>query len=710
MKRPLPPNPIQERLAHAAGTFRRSARQGPYGRWRAREAGAAPTPPCGAAPPPASAAVMLPPRTRCLPLVWTVKATALATLFAATPALGQTMEERARAAAEASRAKSGDSEAIQRNYVTPGLSGQPITTVDSSKAFTPNLACQKTATLMEVLVQPASTGDLGTVQVARDTDLDGTVDSRINLPVPVSGICANGVIACQPGTWNQCNYFRWEIDGGRTLKLTQVDMPALAGCYCINNSCGTNLAWSNMPSVLGDLGGGIIGALTTADPRIGVAQAVIDGPMIRYVGAQSTACTADPSLAQTGYRANPAALAGDAFAASTGNSVFQALAGSPIGMGTAQQMRHCTIERQVTVVRAGADDVISRTSGGYATIGDGSSLDFYLGSPNDNSLAGGSCRLFDFRMTLHVGDPDRIIDARLVQFFADDWAQIRIDGTLVGSGPSPWTSTAFPPGNCELKRTFYAYPNLDLKPWLTRGDHEIWLRVGVGDGGEGMAQVHVEVDDSCRTVEQLVDQCGAISADPKCRVDSETVDGVQTFRNGISTGLHPLPQTRLLGTEACPVSLTRDFFLKDRTYRCEIDSNALPKPDTSRGTYIIDHSTETMLADRARQGDGSFAESTRPFALPDRGSVAACEPICKTRAPSVNNAAAPAGVVGSQQNVPTAFDSFYHACSSDNVCPTGPGEEIVSACGCLDDFPEAVVMMQTVRLAGADLVCTGTVR
>ena len=57
-----------------------------------------------------------------------------------------------------------------------------------------------------------------------------------------------------------------------------------------------------------------------------------------------------------------------------------------------------------------------------------------------------------------------------------------------------------------------------------------------------------------------------------------------------------------------------------------------------------------------------------------------------------------------------AYDSFYHACGSDNACPTGPGEEIVSACGCLDDFPEAVVMMQTVRLGGADLVCTGTVR
>src|SRR3546814_10656394 len=92
---------------------------------------------------------------------------------------------------------------------------------------------------------------------------------------------------------------RWDVDAAKALKLTSVDMPKLAGCYCINNSCGTNLAWGNMASVLRDLGGGMIGALTTADPRYGVAEAVIDGPAIRYVGAQSTACQSSPNLSQT---------------------------------------------------------------------------------------------------------------------------------------------------------------------------------------------------------------------------------------------------------------------------------------------------------------------------------------------------------------------------------------------------------------------------
>src|SRR3546814_11200664 len=113
--------------------------------------------------------------------------------------------------------------------------------------------------------------------------------------------------------------------------------------------------------------------------------------------------------------------------------------------------------------------------------------------------------------------------------------------------------------------------------------------------------------------------------------------------------------------------------------RCNVDDIA--KPDTSRGAYIIDHSTETLLADLTLQSDGSYTSSTRAFSLPDRGSVPACEPVCKTRAPKANNEAALDGVVGAKQIVPTGYDTFFHACTADNQCPAGPGEEVVSACG-----------------------------
>lgn len=625
------------------------------------------------------------------------------------PAMAQTAEDRARAAAAASRAKTSDSDTLLNNYVTPGLSGQPISTVDSSKQFATNLACQKTATLLQVLVQPGQGGDLAMVRISRDTDLNGQFDASATMPFPISGICANGVIACDAGSWNNCHGYRWAVDPNQAPRLESASMTDLAGCYCINNSCGSNLVMANLPTVLKDLGGGVVAALTTADPRYGVAQAQIDGPSISYVGAQSTACTATPTIGQTAYRSNPTAMAGDAASASSANQVFQMLVASPAGSAKGTEIRNCTVERRVTVLSPTADQIISRISGGYSTVSNGASLDFLMGSPNDNTLAGGSCKLFDFRMTLHVGDPTRIISATLPMYFADDWGQIRIDGQLVSSGPSPWTSTGFPPGKCDLKKTSYMYPNIDLKPWLTQGDHEIWLRVAVGDGGEGYAQIHVELDNSCNAQEQVVDQCATLAGDPQCRLNDEVIDGVGTVLNGVRTGLTPVPQTRVLGTAQCPMTITRDFFLKQRAYRCTFD-NGMPEPDLSRAAYIIDHSTETLLADRIQNSDGSYSTTTRNFNLPDRGSVNACESVCKTRRPQVNSAAALSGVVGAQQNNPIGWDYIYHACQDNNVCPAGDGEELVEGCGCIDDFPEAVVMMQTVRLGGTDLVCTGTAR
>jgi len=642
----------------------------------------------------------------------TLLATALALPIIAQ---AQTVEERARAAAEAAREKSADSEAIQQNYLTPGLAGQSISTVDGTKSFTPNLACQTTATLLEILAQPGSTGDIAALRISRDKDLNGSFDQTLTLPMPVSGICANGVISCQPGTWNQCRSYKWDVAPAGDLKLTEVDLTALAGCYCVNNSCGSNLVWGNMAGALKDIGGGVVGALTSADPRIGVAQAAIDGPVIRYIGAQSTACTASPSLAQTVYRANPAQIQGDAASLAAGNSVFQALKGSPAGMGKAEQIRACTIRREVKLDAVKPDDIITRTAGGYATYAyTPDTRTFLMGSPSDDSLSGGSCRIYDFRMTLNVGDPDRLVSARLSQYLFDDWVQIRVDGALVLADPGGWTGTGLPPGKCERGKTWYGYPNLDLKPYLTKGAHEIWVRVAVGGEGEVSARIDATLDLSCNPTEQLVDLCAGYAADANCQLHDETVDGVQTFRNGVGTGLTPLPQTRLFESGACSLSLVRAWFDRDRRYRCTIDTGVLPQPDLSRGAYIIDHSTETLLADRIKTGDGGYATSSRAFALPDRGSVAACEPICKTRAPKANTGVAPDGVVGSRQNIPSGWDTFYHACKTTSAgaasCPIGDGEELVSDCGCLDDFPEAIVMMQTVRLGGADMICTSESR
>ncbi len=623
----------------------------------------------------------------------------------------QTVEDRARAAATASRQRSGDSEALRRNYVTPGLAAQPIATVDERTRFTPEIACKRSATMLELMVQPAATGDIGRLIVSRDGDLDGRFDSSFTAPFPISGICANGVIACQPGSWNACKSYRWDIGAGGAITLAPTDLTALSGCTCINASCGANLVMGNLPTVLKDLGGGVVGVLTSVDPRVGVAEASIDGPVIRYTGAVTTACAASPGVAATTYRANPGAIQGDAFAVSRSNGVFQTLVGSATGRGRVEQTRACTIEREVRLAEVNGDDIIARVSGGYATLSPTPDTRlFQLGSPADDSLKGGNCRLYDFRMTLRVGDIDRLKSVRLSRYFMDDWMQLRIDGRPVLADPSSWSGSSNPPGKCERKRTWHGAPDLDLTPYLTRGDHEIWLRVAVGGEGEALAEIAATLDTSCASSERVVDLCAGYVGDKACRLVDETVDDVVTVRNGVVTGLKPLAQSRAFGSGACTVSLTRDFFRKDRRYSCASDTGITPEPDLGRAAYILDRSTETMLADRTRGADGITAATSRTFGLPDRGSVPACETLCKTHAPTVNTAAAPAGVVGSRQTDPTGWQTFYHACTATNVCLAGPGEEIVSPCGCLDDFPEAAVMMQTVRLGGADLVCTSVGR
>src|SRR3546814_15824301 len=64
-------------------------------------------------------------------------------------------------------------------------------------------------------------------------------------------------------------------------------------------------------------------------------------------------------------------------------------------------------------------------------------------------------------------------------------------------------------------------------------------------------------DLACEPSDRLVDQCADIGANQKCRLDSESVDGVQTFLNGVGTGLRPLPRSRQFGTGSCTATLTR---------------------------------------------------------------------------------------------------------------------------------------------------------
>ncbi len=94
----------------------------------------------------------------------------------------------------------GSKSGVTNNVSNPLTSSNtPMTTVDGSTSFSGQLQCPNSQKFMEVLIQPGATGDIDTFIVSQDTNFDGTPDYTFQVPFPVSGICANGVITCDPG-------------------------------------------------------------------------------------------------------------------------------------------------------------------------------------------------------------------------------------------------------------------------------------------------------------------------------------------------------------------------------------------------------------------------------------------------------------------------------------------------------------------------------
>ncbi len=157
-------------------------------------------------------------------------------------------------------------------------------------AFEAQLTTSSSKSFLDVFAAPGAAGGITTLIVNQDLDLDGTPDFTYSAPMNVSGVCGNGIISCSPGTWENCLYYTWEAGTDSKITLTQVpDIKSLGGCYCINNSCGSNLVWNNMAQVLGSLGGGIVAAIQKNDPRLTITNVQSSNTQITYYGQRSDA-------------------------------------------------------------------------------------------------------------------------------------------------------------------------------------------------------------------------------------------------------------------------------------------------------------------------------------------------------------------------------------------------------------------------------------
>lgn len=180
----------------------------------------------------------------------------------------------------------GDADAIENNLTQGVVSGSAMTTVDGN-TFNANIGCLSDDNFLEVFIAPTSSGDIGTVRLQQDTTKDGRYDRLFDVPFNVSGVCANGLISCDAGTWNNCSYHRWAVDPATSaVGISPAGITEMGNCYCVNNSCGSGLVASNASTIVSDIAGGITAVLGNNDPYYIISNSFIDGPLGRFSGQQ----------------------------------------------------------------------------------------------------------------------------------------------------------------------------------------------------------------------------------------------------------------------------------------------------------------------------------------------------------------------------------------------------------------------------------------
>jgi hypothetical protein len=199
--------------------------------------------------------------------------------------------------------------------------------------------------------------------------------------------------------------------------------------------------------------------------------------------------------------------------------------------------------------------------------------------------------------------------------------------------------------------------------------------------------------------------------DSTCRLQEEVVDTVRTVRNFGNTGLRPLPSRKTFTGVVAPMNVDRDWWRKDRTYVCDSDHSIDLSAAKQRYNTVVSSSADggssLTYSDTRQDSNGNWFTGPASITLPAREGFSECEQGCKVRRTKNDTQAGVNGVMSENRITSTSHDDIYKICiGGGTTCPVDAGETIVDNCKCVDQFAEAAVVMQTLRLAGADSVCS----
>jgi hypothetical protein len=615
----------------------------------------------------------------------------------------------------------GTKENLNQNVSVPMThSATPMQTVDGTKSFAVTTNMPSSNSFLQIMIQPVSTGDLGTVIVAQDLDANGAFDNTFTLGVPVSGVCANGFISCSPGTWNNCQPYMWQSDNTGKLAFKSVAITQLGGCYCINSSCGSSLAWTNSSILLKDLGGGAVGAIHATDASVVISNVTTDTTTISYYGqlvkkASTTAKDSVPALGaipavpqQQAYFSNWSQLDADksniALTQSNDSSTMYYQVVNGTGGNHSATAKSCSIKRNGVLSTV---PVASFSDTGSSSMCIDEDLFLMIKKINDSQF---SLELLDTGPG-GLSEPHKNCNDNPG---GDGWHVQKVI-TL-----PPQTSSY----QTKLTKALYTISNVQGAGCTSGATASI-------DGLLNGFNTAVMVGHPCTAPgaqfptynwsylfeystdtyqETVSDDCTSYEADSTCQLQSETVDGVITTRQFTRTGLSPLPTCKTYAGAAQPMQVCRPWWNKNRTYMCKSKQTLFDLAPTKQRfqsviSSSIDNTSSLFYTDYRDDGTGKWSSVASTITLPGRDSYDECAQACKIKRPKIDTQVGVSGVNANLRLTADSFDTFYLNCDA-GVCPSQPSDVIVEACGCLNEFGEAATIMQTMRLAGADNICS----
>jgi len=663
--------------------------------------------------------------------------------------------------------KYGSQGGLNQNINVPMISsGTQMQTLDGTNSFGAQILCPASKKYLELFVQPSATGDLASVIVSQDTNMDGTTDYNYAAPFAISGVCTNGVISCTPGTWTSCTYHMWSSDDGGRVSLQPTMANNLGGCYCINTNCGSNIVWNNLAVVLKGLGGGIASSIQKKGIQHVISDVQIDGTIITYYGQNAANCnTVSHPYGATNpqnYYSNWATMSSDVTnevvrQAANPDSYYSMLTTASLSKNTQtvgcsivrsaaltwSPTYECTVMEDVrndcesfetnpecTLFSETVDDV--QTYNNYNPTGltplpraihleetKSASCEYSCpGVENINKpcflvdgapkcdIGGGTLANCEIirpikRIGGYTGAPNEVYIRGYYVTFQDGISAVGSSNT-VGNCTCSCGMEVFSPSYCN-----------DLIPGATACFN--WAT-----GGGRIAVKGAKVTSVTGAVGGCYTNSLSTYTDAELIMSTTCVSGGWVSTNNsylyLSPARCPFPDgegvTECVGTPAechksCVYDVSRDWWRKTRTYMCATPTQDLSAAKERMKTIkqsVTDNSGTLTYTDR-RIEDGEVKIESGTIELTPRVPSEVCLMACKTRKPITAPEATVAGTSSGFQVNPSSYNFYYKQCVN-SVCPLDVDEEMLKDCQCVNEFAEAALVMQSLRMGGQDLVCS----